>query len=239
MKHPFNTLSPDWEHIPGVHAYTILATSPQQEVVTFAGTGEDALRSKAALLEWTGIPDIHWLNQVHGDTVLQLPSEHNEADAVVTSQPGVICAIRTADCLPVIFTNLSGTTIGVAHAGWKGLHKGILLRTIERFEDAPEHLAAWIGPAIAQSSYEVGPELRETFINTDPATSVFFAPGNADRFFADLPGIARYQLEQAGIPPHQITGGTWDTFPSPTFHSYRRDAIHSGRMLTLAWLNKH
>lgn len=237
MENPFNTLSPDWKQIPNVKAYTILATSPRYEKVTFSGDSEPALKSKEYLAQWTGINTIHWLRQVHDDVVLELPfSTENTADGEITSKPGVICAVRTADCLPVVFSTITGKRVGVAHAGWRGLNKGILFRAIEALHEKPENILAWIGPAIAQNSYEVGAEMRSAFIETDPKTDPFFKPGKGDRYFADLAGIARFQMESTGIPSTNISGGAWDTFASNEFHSFRRDGELSGRMVTIVWI---
>jgi YfiH family protein len=234
----FKTLSPDWPQISNVKAYTILATSPNDEKITFSGNDEAALRSKELLLQWTGIDTIHWLYQVHDDMVLELPdTSGNTADGAITSVSGVICAVRTADCLPVVFTTASGSRVAVAHAGWKGLRKGILLKTIATLNEKPETIFAWIGPAIAQNSYEVGPELRDAFMETDPMLARFFKQGEGDRYFADLAGIARFQMESVGVPSQQITGGEWDSFTDSRFHSYRRDGDNSGRMLTLVWID--
>jgi len=239
MENPFNILSPDWKHIPNVRACTILAVSPGGERITFSGDNEPALKSKEYLAQWTGLPGIHWLHQVHGDTVLELPgSPENTADGQITSKPEVICAVRTADCLPVVFATIAGKRVAVAHAGWRGLNKGILLRTIEALHENPKNKVAWIGPAIAQNSYETGPEVRSAFIETDPGANPFFKPGKGDRYFADLAGIARFQMESRGIPSHHISGGIWDTFTGNEFHSFRRDGEHSGRMVTIVWMTE-
>ena len=179
---------------------------------------------------------IHWLQQVHEATILELPqTPHSVADGVITSHSNTPCAIRTADCLPVLFTNAEGTQVGAAHAGWRGLWAGILPAMAQRFEAPPQTLRAWIGPGIGQESYEVGADLYDRFRKSDPAFEVAFQAGKPGKYFANLAQIASIQLTQSGLRPEQITGGHWDTFSDKNLHSYRRDGQLSGRMVSVVW----
>ena len=174
-----------------------------------------------------------WLQQVHGTAVHRYSGAANfeaEADAMVSFDTNQVCAVLTADCLPVFFCNASGDRVGLAHAGWRGLAAGVLQSTIRALDDLPANLMVWLGAAIGPGVYEVGPEVAHAF----PAelSDGFIARG--DRFLMDIYAIARMKLEAAGV--EAVYGGELCTFSDPErFYSYRRDGV-TGRMAHLIWL---
>lgn len=177
-----------------------------------------------------------WLRQVHGVAVAEAARWDSpvEADAAFAHRPGVVCAVLTADCLPVLLCSRHGTVAAAAHAGWRGLAEGVLETVIARLDTAPGDLIAWLGPAIGRASFEVGPEVRERFLDRDPGAEECFLPGRGDRCFADLAGLARRRLLSAGL--ESIHGGNLCTYRDRRrFFSYRRDG-ECGRMATLIWL---
>jgi YfiH family protein len=177
-----------------------------------------------------------WLEQVHGTRVLDLDREPvAAADGSVTSRPGVVCAVLTADCLPVLFCDVGGSRIGVVHAGWRGLLSGVLPAAVAAMGSRPEDLVAWLGPAIGQAAYEVGAEVRDAFVGRCPAASRRFERNAAGRWQADLYGLARDALEVAGL--RYVHGGGFCTYTEDErFFSHRRSAP-CGRMATLIWLD--
>ncbi|WP_095210065.1 peptidoglycan editing factor PgeF [Endozoicomonas ascidiicola] len=178
-----------------------------------------------------------WLKQIHGIEVADVATSDQEveADASVSSQPGMAAAVLTADCLPVLFTNVDGSVVAAAHAGWKGLVNGVLESTVTAMNVAPATVMAWFGPAISQSNFEVGPEVREQFLAADAGCEAAFIPGKGDRWFADLYALATRRLNRIGV--EQIYGGGFCTFDQQDqFYSYRRDGKTSGRMASLIWI---
>lgn len=178
-----------------------------------------------------------WLKQVHGTEVIEAESsgEEQEADASVGRSPGVVCAVLAADCLPVLFCDRSGTTVAAAHAGWKGLAAGVLEATVNAMGVNPAELLAWMGPAISQPYFEVGPEVREAFVKVNPTSSRAFRAGKDDRWHGDLYELARIRLHQMGVAG--VYGGEFCTVSQPDlFYSYRRDGKQSGRMAALIWM---
>jgi YfiH family protein len=177
-----------------------------------------------------------WLEQVHGTDVIRHPgvSLPVRADASVAFEPGRVCAVMTADCLPVVLTDRGGTRLGVAHAGWRGLLDGVVEATIAALGPAPAGLRAWLGPAIGPDAFEVGDEVRTAFAARNPAAVGYFQPNERNRYQADLYGLARLVLAAAGVTA--VHGGGWCTHrESERFFSFRRDGV-TGRMATLAWL---
>jgi hypothetical protein len=177
-----------------------------------------------------------WLNQVHGVAVARHGErgESPPADAVVAFEQGQVCAVLTADCLPVVLADRAATRVAVAHAGWRGLAAGVLEAAIAALGVPASQLAAWLGPAISQPAFEVGPEVRAAFLANSGAFDAAFSQNPRGRYQADLYAIARRALEQAGVSA--VHGGGWCTFGEPErFFSYRRDG-QTGRMATLAWL---
>lgn len=181
-----------------------------------------------------------WLRQVHGATVVDAAtlSEPVEADACFSREAGRVCVVQTADCLPVLFCDRAGTVVAAAHAGWRGLVRGVLPATVRAMDCPPEQLLAWLGPAIGPDAFEVGPEVRDAFLALDGGNQACFRPGVGDRWLADLYALARHQLRTLGITA--IQGDACCTMNEPArFFSYRRDGRYSGRMATLIWLVDH
>ncbi len=184
----------------------------------------------------TLLPDApHWLKQVHGTRVIRLDQWRHgiEADAAWTDQAGQVLAIQTADCLPVLVADREARFVAAAHAGWRGLCAGVLPRLVAALPGRAEDLWAWIGPAISQRAFEVGPEVRAAFLAAEPGFERHFARGLVDRWLADLKGIAAAQLQQAGVGV--ISDCRLCTHSDAArFFSYRRDGV-CGRMASLIW----
>lgn len=183
---------------------------------------------------------IGWLNQVHGTDVVELTPDNvgqiAKADASYTRHPGIACAILTADCLPVVLSDSEGTVVGAAHCGWRSLCGGVIENLVSAMAAAPETLQAWLGPAIGPDSFEVGPEVRDAFLEHDPKSArAFKAKGaRAGHFMADIYALATLRLNNLGVAT--VTGGGLCTVQdSDRFFSYRRDG-QTGRMATLVWL---
>lgn len=157
-----------------------------------------------------------------------------QADAAVTRTPGVVLAILTADCLPVLFCAADGSVIAAAHAGWRGLTAGVLENTITAMRTPRAGIIAWLGPAIGARSYEVGEEVREAFLAHDRAAVEAFVATRAGHWYCDLYELARQRLRDADVT--RIFGGGFDTFSDPRFYSYRRDGARSGRLASLIYM---
>ena len=178
-----------------------------------------------------------WLEQVHGVQVLPLGRQTDSgetADASVTAEPGVVATVMTADCLPLLLCDTRGTKVAAIHAGWRGLCRGIIEATVAHF-NAPAQLMVYLGPAISQRAFEVGPEVRAAFMAHNAAAEVAFVASSDGKFFADLYSLARQRLQQLGVS--QIYGGHFCTYQQPElFFSYRRDG-QTGRMASSIWLD--
>lgn len=198
---------------------------------------EHVEENRARLFAAAGLPSKPvWLEQVHGTAVLKLDGEpyaSKRADASYSNTPGTVCAVMTADCLPVLFCNRDGSEVAAAHAGWRGLCGGVLEETVACFADKPENLLAWLGPAIGPDAFEVGPEVREAFMAHDAAAESAFRP-QGEKYFADIYQLARQRLASVGV--EHIYGGEHCTFSQQDdFFSYRRDKT-TGRMASFIWL---
>lgn len=199
---------------------------------------EAVSENRSRLLALANLPQNPlWLEQVHATKVLHLNGntfENKRADAVYTNQAGQVCAIMTADCLPVLFCSKDGKEVAAAHAGWRGLCDGILENTVAQFTSSANEIMAWFGPAIGPKKFEVGAEVRQAFINqSSDLDSGFIAQG--DKFLADIYLLARTKLQAIGIS--SIYGGSFCTVSDENrFFSYRRAGI-TGRMASLIWIN--
>ncbi len=218
---------------------------------THVGDHADNVRANRAIVRAMLPGEPVWLSQVHGTAVADLatlPADTAaetlpEADAVISTVPGKVCAIMTADCLPVLLADKQGKIVGAAHAGWRGLAAGVLENTVEAMRAAGAGpLTAWMGPAIGQYQFEVGPDVRQAFItgafsdsdlrHVEAAFSVI--EGKPGKYLADIYGLARYLLHRAGVA--EVYGGEFCTVSnSGRFYSYRRDGV-TGRQATLIWV---
>ncbi len=177
-----------------------------------------------------------WLNQVHGTTVVDAASavQRVAADATFSRRPGAVCAVMTADCLPVLFCDRAGTVVAAAHAGWRGLLDGVLENTVAAMQVPPGELLAWLGPAIGPERFEVGDEVRAAFVARGGEAAACFAAQADGKWLADIYGLARQRL--AGLGVAHISGGNACTVSDAEhYFSYRRDGV-TGRMATLIWL---
>jgi polyphenol oxidase len=238
----------DWPAPRGVRALSTLrggvgnggvSQRPYAEFNLGDHVGDDAAavaENRRRLKAWAGLPaEPSWLGQVHGTTVLDLdlPGARDAADAAIARGKGKVCAILTADCLPILITTDIGDRVAALHAGWRGLAAGVIEATVRALESRTGYLMAWLGPAIGPNHFEVGAEVREAFVNADPESVTAFRPNPRGRFMADLPGLARRRLEKVGVS--RIYGGTECTFARPDlYYSYRRDGT-TGRQATLIW----
>ncbi len=199
---------------------------------------EDVNRNRAILCERLGIDiaSVGWLNQVHGTDVVDLPAAGLvRADASTTWSRGNVCAVLTADCLPVLFCDPATGQVAAAHAGWRGLADGVLEQVVARFGN-PAGILAWLGPAIGPDRFEVGPEVREAFLLDDPLAADAFAasPSREGHYLADIYQLARQRLATAGVL--QVYGGEFCTVTDQQrFFSYRRDG-QTGRMASLIYM---
>jgi YfiH family protein len=248
---PVAWLTPDWDVPPQVRAISTLRAGGGISTGAYATlnlaqhVGDDPAHvhaNRAWLRQTAGLPaEPLWLEQVHGIDVVShaAPRATSEmpprADAAVAFEPGRVCVVMTADCLPVVFADRAGTRIGVAHAGWRGMVGGVLEATVAALRTPPAELVAWLGPAIGPDSFEVGPEVRDAFVARDAGNAESFMRNAAGRYQADLYALARRTLARAGV--RAVSGGGRCTQrESGQFFSFRRDGGRTGRMATLAWL---
>lgn len=202
----------------------------------------DVAENRQRLAAVTGLAQerMIWLDQVHGTDVAELTSasvgHRPRADACWTRERQLACAILTADCLPVLLCDRAGSVVGAAHAGWRSLCGGVLENLVAAMPVPPDRLMAWLGPAIGPGRFEVGPEVREQFLQRDPGAAEAFSasPGRSGHYLADLYLLARRRLQLAGVS--RISGGGLCTASDPErFFSFRRDG-QTGRMASLVWL---
>lgn len=200
------------------------------------GDSPDCVVANRAMLRQRLPAEPLWLKQMHGIAAVNADFEANflEADAAYAHQPNRVCAVLTADCLPVLFCDRGGSVVAAAHAGWRGLLAGVLEATISKMGVSPQELLAWLGPAIGPSRFEVGDEVRAAFVAFDPAAANAFAGKSSGKWLANIYTLARQRLRTAGI--QSISGGGFCTASDhERFFSYRREGV-TGRMASLIWL---
>jgi YfiH family protein len=206
---------------------------------THVGDTEHAVTHNRALLRQQLPSEPVWLTQVHGTRVINAdhPQTTIQADACVATRAGVVCAIMTADCTPVLLADSRGRVVGAAHAGWRGLASGVLETTVNAMRDCgAEEILAWLGPGIGPQAFEVGEDVLDAFAHLQADASVFRAiadrPG---KFLADLPALAKRALAEVGVT--QVSGGEHCTVTDPKrFYSFRRERT-TGRMASMIWLS--
>lgn len=234
-------ITPDWPAPAGVRALTSLRAGGVSRGA-YAGlnlalhVGDDPERvreNRDRLARAAGVPvEPCWLEQVHGAGVIDAADWRPgvRADAAVARDPGRVCAVLTADCLPVLLCARDGGAVAAIHAGWRGLAAGVIEAAVRALGDSG---IAWLGPAIGPQAFEVGEEVRAVFLAADADAAAAFRPSPAGRWLADLYRLARRRLRAAGVT--EVYGGGECTHrDAARFYSYRRDGV-TGRMASLIW----
>ncbi|RKZ85578.1 MAG: peptidoglycan editing factor PgeF [Gammaproteobacteria bacterium] len=205
-------------------------------------------KNRVYLNELADLPESpRWLNQIHETRVLD---SHDwklniQADAMISNSLNHICAVMTADCLPVLLCTKQGDTVAAIHAGWCGLAAGIIEKTIHKFSCTPQNIMVWLGPAIGASQFEVGtdvyqlftqntPEAEQAFTHNYPMAKQAFQQTGSPHYLANIYLLAKQHLNKLGITA--IYGGDYCTVTDKKrFFSYRRDGI-TGRMASMIWI---
>lgn len=234
---------PDWPAPPNVRALVTtraggVSAGPWASLNLGDHVGDDpaAVAENRRILRARLPAEPHWLRQVHGTRCVDaaLATADSEADAAFVRHPGAVCAVLTADCLPVLLCDAAGTVVAAAHAGWRGLAAGVIEATVRAMDVPGEQLMAWLGPAIGPQNFEVGGEVRATFTAHDPAAAAAFAVRPGGKWLCDIYGLARQRLAVLGV--RRVAGGDFCTVrEAGRFYSYRRDGA-TGRMASTIWM---
>lgn len=248
MRLQFDWLQADWPVPRNVCTASTLRTggvsAPPFDTLNLGahvGDAPEAVRSnRQRLRDALHLPaEPCWLNQVHGAAVIEAAawSTPPAADACIARAPGLVCAVMTADCLPVLFCSRAGDRVAAAHAGWRGLAGGVLESTVSSLGLPGSELLAWLGPAIGPDAFEVGDEVRIAFTSRDAAATQAFRPSHrSGHWLADLYLLARQDLARLGVTA--MYGGGMCTFSDEArFFSFRREG-RTGRMASLIWLDE-
>jgi YfiH family protein len=244
-----------WKAPPGVRAlFTMraggISAAPRDtlNLATHVGDATAAVEeNRRRLRAAADLPaEPRWLRQVHGTVVADLdalaPDSEPEADAALTTRPGTVCAVLTADCLPVLFAAADGSAVAVAHAGWRGLAAGVLDTTAAALRARIRSgvgLRCWLGPAISARHFEVREDVRAAFVGADPGSATAFVRGRPEHWQCDLPQLARLRLAALGIT--DVGDSARCTYAEEAcFFSHRRDVQHrglssTGRIAALIW----
>jgi len=240
-------LAASWPALPNVHAGTTLrGGGVSSGVYATLNLGEHVADDAASVVEnrrrfaeaCTLPSEPIWLCQTHSSNVaLDAPDCPDPGtDALVTRKPGRVCAVLTADCMPVVFAASGGHEVAISHAGWRGLCGGILEATVAAMRTPAADILVWLGPAIAQPAFEVGAGVRRQFVEYDGSAAAYFSENKRGRYQADLAGLARQRLESLGV--REVHGGEHCTHAeSSRFFSFRRDG-QCGRMATFVYFTQ-
>jgi YfiH family protein len=249
----FKSLQPDWPDLPaGVRALTTLraggaSCAPYDDGIgggglnlgVHVGDSAAAVDKNRDLLQTVLPARPAWLTQVHGTRVVDAAdiATPEDADASIATGAGAVCAVLTADCLPVLLCDAAGHVVGAAHAGWRGLLNGVLENTVLAMQaEGAGRITAWLGPAIGPQRFEVGPEVHAAFVARDARHDAAFKPLTATpgKYLADIYALARLVLTESGVG--RISGGGFCTVSDAArFYSYRRDGV-TGRFASLIWI---
>lgn len=243
-------MTPQWDLPAGVHAFCSeraggVSTGPYASLNLGDHVGDDpaaVAENRRRLAAQIGARPV-FLKQVHGRGVVRLTPETpdgTEADACWTTESGVACTMMVADCLPVLLASADGRVVGAAHCGWRGLAGGVIEALWQAMAQGGAHAGtatAWLGPCIGPEAFEVGPEVRSAFVDSDPGAAPAFTAYREGKFLADLQALARRRLARLGIAAVHGNDGSlpWSTVAQPSrFFSHRRDRV-SGRFAAGLW----
>lgn len=238
-------IQPDWPAPVTVRAFTStreggVSLPPYASFNLARHVGDDSThvdRNCSMLMQQLALPDEpHWLKQVHGTVLLSLDGKltGNEADGSFTTLTNKVCAVMTADCLPVLMCSSAGDRVAAVHAGWRGLAAGIIRKGVEAMAVEGSQLLVWLGPAIGPEKFDIGEEVYQTFVDRYTGATNAFETIGAGHWRADLYQLARLQLQALGV--NQVFGGEFCTYTDKErFYSFRRDGV-TGRMASLIWI---
>lgn len=242
-----NYLIPDWPAPDNIRAFTSqrnggYSQPPFDSFNLAPHVGDDPTtlsKNITKLIDELTLPhEPIWLNQVHGTTVINI-AQHTlgtrpEADACITQQPQTICSVLTADCLPILLCNQSGSEVAAIHAGWRGLLAGVIDATLEQMNSPMTDVLAWLGPAIGPGGFVVNDQIKVDFTQANPDNRSAFIQTNENEWHGNLYEMAKITLQRYGVT--QIYGGEHCTFTeTERFFSYRRHNT-TGRMASLIWI---
>jgi hypothetical protein len=245
----FDSIRPEWPVSANVRAFATTrqgghSQGPYTSLNLADHVGDDpasVVHNRTSLLRSLQLPSApRWLQQVHGSEVVHADAATGPvaADAAWSATPGVVCAVQTADCLPVLFCALDGSRVAAAHAGWRGMCAGVLAQTAGQFLSAdilPEDIFVWLGPAIGPDIYEVDAVVRDAFLRCAPDAETSFVRTRPGHWTFNLYLAARTLLVAQGLS--NISGGGLCTYTDERFFSYRREP-DCGRQATLIWLEE-
>jgi polyphenol oxidase len=235
-------LTPDWPAPANIHAATTLRSGgvscgsyASLNPAMHVGDEADKVKQNRQIIkEMLALPDNPvWLEQIHSNRVVQAitGAPLQQADASYTAEANVVCAVLTADCLPLLVCAADGSEVAAIHAGWRGLLAGVIGNTLKAMKS--NNVLVWLGPAIGPDCFEVGAEVRDAFLGKSSAFAEAFKPQSNGKWLADIYRLARIDLAMLGID--KIYGGGFCTVTEhQRFYSYRRDK-ETGRMATLIW----
>jgi len=241
-----NFFIPDWPAPPHIKSMQTLRLGGKSEgmynsfnLATHVNDEINAVHLNRDLLNQYLPSAPYWLNQTHSVDVLKLPSPILNGDASYTIDKNTVCVVQTADCLPLLVTNMDGTIVAAIHAGWRGLLSGVIENTIEKMSISPNELLVWLGPAISQKHFEVGFDVKNSFCEKHSEAEKAFHLISDKKWLADIYVLAKIRLNLCGIS--QIYGGSvsndYCTFANELeYFSYRRDGV-TGRMASLIWID--
>lgn len=235
-EHAGELIVPDWPAPANVRA--LVTTRGCGNLATHVGEDPAAVAAARARLRRLLPAEPLWLTQVHGTCCVRADDAPAgvEADASVSSISGMVCAVLTADCLPVLLCDEAGTVVAAAHAGWRGLAAGVVESAVAAMALPGERLMAWLGPAIGPAAFEVGDEVRTAFLAADAGAAAAFVPGAPGKWFCDIYLLARRRLAALGVT-RVFGGGRCTVSEGGRFFSYRRERDQGGgRMASLVWL---
>lgn len=200
---------------------------------------ESVSHNRAQLVADFQLKPIQFLNQVHGKKVVNVAIDKDfTADAAYTREKQQACAVLTADCLPLLVTDLAGQEIAAIHAGWRGLLAGVIDETISRFQAPRSELLVWLGPALGPCHLELNEAIRQDFLTRNPNFEAGFRyqTSGTEAVLADIYKLARINLETLGV--EQVYGGSECSYcDSSRFYSHRRDQGRTGRMVSMIWID--
>lgn len=243
---PIEIIPANWPAPEHIHAFTTtriggVSQKPLDELNLGEKTSDDAHAvavNRARLNQFIGQQNqIFWLEQMHANKILNLDESVDDAcaDASFTRQPHQVCAILTADCLPILLCDQKGEQVAAIHAGWRGLHAGVIDDTLKTFHCPKDQLLAWLGPAIGPQKFEIQADVYTQFVDQWPETKNCFQRLNQTHWLCNIFQLAKFRLKTFGVK--NVYGGQFCTYTDKNrFYSHRRDHGETGRMASLIWI---